>query len=66
MVAIAEDGGRVPEMMRHQAEHYQEETSRRLTALTRAASGALWLAYAGFTIYAIFSVAQIYLSGLGI
>ena len=65
MVATGEEGGRVPEMMRHQAAYYQEESSRRLTALTKAASTGLWLVYAGCMIFAIFSIARIYLSALG-
>jgi type IV pilus assembly protein PilC len=64
IVATAEEGGRVPEMMRHQAEFYQEETERRLTALTRAATGLVWLGYAGFMIWMIFRIASVYLSAL--
>jgi len=65
MVAVAEEGGRVPEMMRHQASHYHEESQRRLRALTRMASAAVWLIYAVFMIVAIFSIARIYLGALG-
>lgn len=64
VIDSAEAGGRVPEMMRHQAEQYQEEASRRLTTLTRAATGLVWLAYAGFMIWAIFRVAGIYFGAL--
>lgn len=63
LVATAEQGGRVPEVMRSQAVYYQEEASRRMTALTRLASGFLYLVYAGCVIWAIFSLAQIYFSG---
>ena len=62
MVATAEEGGRVPEMMRHQAAYYQEESSRRLTTLTKAASTCLWLVYAGCMIYAIFTIFKVYLN----
>ncbi len=62
MVATAEEGGRIPEMMRHQVAYYQEEASRRLSALTKAASTCLYLVYAGCTIYAIFSIFKIYLN----
>jgi type IV pilus assembly protein PilC len=65
IVATAEEGGRVPEMMHHQAEFYQEEATRRLTALTRAAAGLVWVAYAGFMIWMIFNVAGVYLGALG-
>jgi type IV pilus assembly protein PilC len=64
IVASAEEGGRVPEMMRHQAEYYQEETARRLTALTRAANGIAWLAYAGFMVWMISRIAGVYLGAL--
>ena len=65
MVATGEEGGRIPEMMRHQADYYAEEASRRLTTLTKALGMAVWLVYAGFMIVAIFSIANIYLSALG-
>lgn len=66
LVATAEEGGSVPEMMRHQAEFYQEESSRRLSALTQAANMMLYLVYAGCVIYAIFTIASIYLGALGV
>ena len=66
MVAMAEEGGRVPEILRHQAEYYHEESSRRLTALTKMATGGVWLLYAIFMIVAIFKIASIYLNALKI
>jgi type IV pilus assembly protein PilC len=57
IIANAEEGGRVPEVMRHQAEFYEEETRRRLTILARAASGAIWLMVAGMLIFMIFRIA---------
>jgi type II secretory pathway component PulF len=65
MIAVSEEGGRVPEMMRHQAEHYNEEASRRLTALTGLLSHLVWVIYAVFVIIAIFKIAGIYLTALG-
>jgi type IV pilus assembly protein PilC len=65
MIATAEEGGRVPEMMRHQADYYNEEASRRLTALTGFLSHCVWAIYAVFVIIAIFKIANIYLSALG-
>jgi type IV pilus assembly protein PilC len=62
LAASAEEAGRVPEMMRQQAAYYQEESFRRLTFVTRMASGLLWLIYAAFMIFAIFSLAQVYLN----
>jgi type II secretory pathway component PulF len=65
MVAIAEEGGRVTEMMSHQAAYYFEEVSRRLPVLVRLASFSVWCAYAIFMIVAIFRIASMYLNALG-
>jgi type II secretory pathway component PulF len=54
MVASGEEGGRVPEMMRHLAEQYQDETKRRMTMLTGAAAGVIGVGVAGFIIFFIF------------
>jgi type IV pilus assembly protein PilC len=64
IVLAAEEGGRVPEMMQHQAEYWHEEASRRLATLARLLTFGLWLIYAGFMIYAIFQIASVYLSAL--
>ena len=56
IVATAEESGRVPEVMRQQAEHYHEEAGRRMTTLTRVANGLVWLLYAGFMIWMIFRI----------
>ncbi len=56
MVAVAEEGGRIPEMMQHQARYYQEEASRRMRRLVRVASSTVWLAYATFMVIAIFKL----------
>jgi type II secretory pathway component PulF len=64
MVAVGEEGGRVPEVLRHQAEHYHDEASRRMRALVRTATFVVWLAYAIFTIIAIFTLAQRYFERL--
>ncbi|MBM4071296.1 MAG: hypothetical protein FJ271_20515 [Planctomycetes bacterium] len=65
MVLSGEEGGRVPEIMRHQAEYYFEEASRRLTTLTRLATLGVWLIYAVFMVIAIFKIATMYLGQLG-
>ncbi|MBI2805708.1 MAG: type II secretion system F family protein [Planctomycetes bacterium] len=64
MVVSAEASGSVPEMMRHLAQQYQEETGRRMTMLTRVAGGAVWCCVAGFIIWAIFSLYGIYFGAL--
>ncbi len=66
IVAAAEEGGRIPEMMRHQTEFWHEEAARRLTLLARFLTGFLWLLYAGFMVYAIFQIAGVYFGALGI
>lgn len=64
IVVAAEEGGRVPEMMQHQAEYWHEEASRRLGTLARLLTLGLWLVYAGFMVYAIMQIAGVYLSVL--
>ena len=54
ILANAEEGGRVAEMLRHQAEHYEEEASRRLTVLTKVAGWGIWMFVAGLMIFLIF------------
>lgn len=66
MVAVGEEGGRVPEILRHQAEYYHEEAERRLLVVIRLLSGGVWLAYALFMIVAIFRIASLYLGALGV
>jgi type IV pilus assembly protein PilC len=64
MLVIAEQGGKVPEMMAHQAKYYAEEAGRRLTTLTRVCSFGVWLLYAVFMAFAIFTIAGVYFSAL--
>jgi type IV pilus assembly protein PilC len=54
ILANAEEGGRVSEMLRHQAEHYEEEARRRLSILTKVAGYAVWMVVAGLIIFMIF------------
>jgi type IV pilus assembly protein PilC len=56
IVSTAEEGGRVPEMMRHQADYYEDEARRRMTVLTRVASWGLYLGIAVFLIFLIFRI----------
>ncbi len=56
IIANAEEGGRVPEVMQHQADYYADEARRRLTILTNGASGAIWLIVAGTIIFLIFRI----------
>jgi type IV pilus assembly protein PilC len=56
LVAVGEEGGRVPEVMRQQAEYWHEEAARRLKTATRLASLLVWLLYAAFMVWAIFTI----------
>jgi type II secretory pathway component PulF len=63
IMANAEEGGRVPEVMRHQAEYYEDESRRRLTILSRAAG---WVVYGIVAILLIFMIFRMYLSYFGL
>ncbi len=56
IIAVAEEGGRLPEVLRHQADHYEELASQRLKLLTQAAAGCIWLFVAGMIIFMIFRI----------
>jgi type IV pilus assembly protein PilC len=62
ILANAEEGGRMTEVLEHQTEHYQEEASRRLTILTHVASWGVWLIVAAFIITIIFRIMLSYIS----
>jgi type II secretory pathway component PulF len=66
MIAIAEEGGTVPEMMKHQARHYRELGRERMRSATGLASAGIWLLVAVFIIFMIFRLASIYLNALAI
>jgi type II secretory pathway component PulF len=61
MLAVGEERGRLTEILEHQGDYYQEESSRRLTALTQAASWGVWLLTALFIIFLIFRIALTYI-----
>jgi type II secretory pathway component PulF len=54
ILANAEHTGQIPEMMRHQAEFYEEEASRRLVLLSRAAGIGIWLFVGSLIVWVIF------------
>jgi type IV pilus assembly protein PilC len=62
IVETGEEGGRIGEVMRHQAEYYEEETRRKLTILTRCASWGVYLCVACMIIFMIFRIFSSYLS----
>lgn len=56
IIAVAEESGRLPEVMKHQAQYYEEESARKLAIATRIAGFAVWLLVAGIIITAIFRI----------
>jgi type IV pilus assembly protein PilC len=61
ILANAEEGGRMTEVLEHQTEHYQDEASRKMSAMTWVASALVWVVVAIFIIFVIFRVAMTYL-----
>jgi type IV pilus assembly protein PilC len=61
ILANAEEGGRMTDVLVHQTEQYQEEAGRRLTILTVAASWLVWLLVAILIIIVIFRIVFSYL-----
>jgi type IV pilus assembly protein PilC len=64
IIAVAEEGGRVPEVMVNQAQYYEEEAGRRLALLTRFTGFAVWAFVATLIIIAIFKIFSIYLNAI--
>jgi type IV pilus assembly protein PilC len=62
ILAVAEESGRLSEVLQHQAAHYQEESSRRLKALAFLANGVVWLLVGAIIITAIFKLYSGYLN----
>jgi type II secretory pathway component PulF len=55
-MAVAEESGHMPEVLRHQADEYDEETRRRLATLNQIAGWLVWLGVAILMITAIIRV----------
>jgi type IV pilus assembly protein PilC len=58
----AEESGRLTEVMRQQADHYDEESSRRLAILTGLASYGVWFFVGAVIIFAIFRIFGSYIA----
>jgi type IV pilus assembly protein PilC len=65
MIEVAEESGTLDKVLAHQAEHYQEESSRRLAALTSMAGYAVYGLVGLVIIVAIFRIANWYIGLLG-
>jgi type IV pilus assembly protein PilC len=56
IMEVAEESGNLHDVMRHQADHYYEEASRRMAVLTAIAGYGVWGMVALFIIIAIFRI----------
>lgn len=65
MIAVAEESGTLDQVLAHQVQHYQEESGRRLAALTSLAGYAVYGFIALVIIIAIFRIANWYIGMLG-
>ena len=65
MMTVAEESGTLDQVLAHQTEHYQEESGRRLAALTALAGYGVWLFVGLIIIVAIFRIANWYVGLLG-
>jgi type IV pilus assembly protein PilC len=61
VIAVAEESGRLSEVLQHQALHYDEEAGRRLTVLTGMLGSSVWILVALVIIIAIFRLVSSYL-----
>jgi type IV pilus assembly protein PilC len=64
IIATAEEGGRLPDVLKHQTEYYEEEARRRMSALTQGASWGVWLFVAILIIVAIFRIFLFYIQSM--
>jgi type IV pilus assembly protein PilC len=65
MLAVAEESGTLDQVLAHQAEHYHEESGRRLAVLTSLAGYAVYGFVGLIIIVAIFRIANWYIGLLG-
>jgi type IV pilus assembly protein PilC len=60
ILSVAEESGRLTEVLRQEAEHYHEEADRRLRALNGALIVGVGLLVAGFVVFLIFRIFSAY------
>lgn len=64
-VAVAEESGRLSEMLRHNSEEYDDEARRRLGFLNKVASYVVWIGVAAIIITAIIRIfLQVYIKNV--
>ena len=62
ILAGAEEAGRLADVLRHQADHYEEESGRRLAVLTSVAGYGVWLVIGTLLVVTIFRLYFSYFS----
>ena len=62
ILSVAEESGRLTDVLRHQADHYHEESGRRLSILTSVAGYVVWFVVGALIVIAIFRIALTYFS----
>jgi type II secretory pathway component PulF len=62
ILAGAEEAGRLADVLRHQADHYEEEAGRRLAVLTSVAGYGVWLVIGTLLVVTIFRLYFSYFS----
>lgn len=62
ILEVAEETGNLPEVLKRQADHYDEEAGRRLARLASMAGYGIWLFVSGMIIWTIFRIFLSYLS----
>jgi type IV pilus assembly protein PilC len=62
IMEVAEESGSLPDIMRRQANHYDEEAGRRLAALASTAAYGVWIVVGGLITWTIFRIFTMYIS----
>jgi type IV pilus assembly protein PilC len=64
IMEVAEESGTLAEVMQRQADHYDDEASRRLKTLTSVAGGAVYFFVGACIVFAIIRLYSFYISGI--
>jgi type IV pilus assembly protein PilC len=62
IMEVAEESGTLPDVMRRQADHYDEEAGRRLSALATTAAYGIWTIVGGLIVWTIYRIFTMYIS----
>ncbi len=62
IMEVAEESGKLTEVMRRQADHYDEESGRRLSALASTAAYGVWVCVGALIVWTIFRIFTMYIS----